>query len=468
MLSSTPRTYPVSLIQTCLTFRPSNASAFVAGLGGVTFVDSSTRTAVPSGFVFQHVLEATPSRVQHGLSHVGFGENRATYTANDNVAVRISNSARLDVQFVVAFIFYLAVNSIHAFFIIGALCYCQRIFLFTIEFVGLYFPPIGKCCKVLQTEIDTYRFIGSDREVFYLGLKSNIPPSVGFLNKAPGFEQFIEIAVTPETIPTFLECQAVAFQFNGAAYKRNPTERLTHISEFGARFVLVSGLCKLFADLRADVTVNVVFLSQLLSGFVQLEVTRPEVDTGPMELNAKVPDKIDLPLLLTKSFAVVFVLDPELVGKYAHVGQYTWSTGESQVELRKTRGSVFSLNVHLVFVTKYRRKVFDKAALGYMEQHCAEICEGLNCDLQEFGGEPDHVHLLVSMVPKVSVSMLVNALKGATSRMLRKERPELKDRFFGRDVLWSPSYFAMSVGGAPLEILKTYIQEQEGGFSSPA
>lgn len=138
------------------------------------------------------------------------------------------------------------------------------------------------------------------------------------------------------------------------------------------------------------------------------------------------------------------------------------------MELRKTRGAVFSLTVHLVFVTKYRRKVFDKTAMEAMGCQFEKICADANCDLVEYGGEPDHVHLIVSMVPKVSVAALVNSLKGASSRILRKERPDLKKHFLGREVLWSPSYFAASTGGAPLEVIKRYVQQQEGGLSSPA
>lgn len=131
------------------------------------------------------------------------------------------------------------------------------------------------------------------------------------------------------------------------------------------------------------------------------------------------------------------------------------------MDLRKTRGAVFSLNVHLVFATKYRRKVFDSDALERMGDQFAKICADFNCDLVEFNGESDHVHLLVSLVPVVSVSGLVNSLKGASSRILRQDRPDLRNKFFGKEVLWSPSYFASSTGGAPLEAVKRYIQSQD-------
>jgi len=74
-------------------------------------------------------------------------------------------------------------------------------------------------------------------------------------------------------------------------------------------------------------------------------------------------------------------------------------------------------------------------------------------------GENNHVHLLVRYPPKVAVSHLVNSLKGVSSRMLRRERPDLAARYW-KGVLWSPSYFAASCGGAPINILKEYIQQQ--------
>jgi putative transposase len=88
----------------------------------------------------------------------------------------------------------------------------------------------------------------------------------------------------------------------------------------------------------------------------------------------------------------------------------------------------------------------------------AQICFGLSVDLVEFGGEQDHVHLLVSCPPTVAVSHLVNSLKGASSRILRRDFPELVEQMW-KDVLWSPSYFAATTGGASLDTIKQYISK---------
>jgi putative transposase len=129
------------------------------------------------------------------------------------------------------------------------------------------------------------------------------------------------------------------------------------------------------------------------------------------------------------------------------------------VEIRKGRHVVSTLHAHLVFVPKYRRKVFDAKALAFLHSIFTEVCADFDTHLVEFNGETDHVHLLVEYPPQVALSKLVNSLKGVSSRMLRKERKDLA-RIYWNGVLWSASYFAGSVGGAPLSVLRQYIEHQ--------
>ena len=97
----------------------------------------------------------------------------------------------------------------------------------------------------------------------------------------------------------------------------------------------------------------------------------------------------------------------------------------------------------------------------------AKVCQDFEATLVECSGEDDHVHLLVEYPPKVSLSKLVNSLKGVSSRRLRAFRPEIKGRYC-KGVLWSASYFAASCGGAPLTIVRQYVENQrKGGASSP-
>lgn len=127
--------------------------------------------------------------------------------------------------------------------------------------------------------------------------------------------------------------------------------------------------------------------------------------------------------------------------------------------IRKGRHCVFLLHAHLVFVTKYRKKVFNKRHLASMRYIFKDICQDFEVSLAEMNGEPDHVHLLVNFPPKVAVSKLVNSLKGVSSRLLRKQYPDIEQKYW-QGVLWSPSYFAASCGGAPLSIIQEYIQRQ--------
>jgi len=91
--------------------------------------------------------------------------------------------------------------------------------------------------------------------------------------------------------------------------------------------------------------------------------------------------------------------------------------------------------------------------------HFERVCGDFGCSLVEMSGQRDHVHLLVEPLPHTTPSKLVNSLKGVSSRFLRKEFPEL-EKYYWKGGLWSPSYFIASCGGAPLEIVKEYIEKQ--------
>lgn len=124
--------------------------------------------------------------------------------------------------------------------------------------------------------------------------------------------------------------------------------------------------------------------------------------------------------------------------------------------LRRSRHSVTRIVIHLVFTTKYRRKILEPHHLERMREVCLEVGRKMGFTVLELNGEMDHVHLLVEYPPTLSVSSLVNHLKGVSSRMLRKEF-ELRPH---QDHLWSPSYFAGSCGGAPIKVVREYIEQQ--------
>ena len=133
--------------------------------------------------------------------------------------------------------------------------------------------------------------------------------------------------------------------------------------------------------------------------------------------------------------------------------------GKNQ-DIRTGRHCVFAMHVHLIFLTKCRRKVFDGNAIDRLRDHFARICDDFEATLKEMNGEDDHVYLLVEYPPKVAISSLVRSLKGVSSRMLRQERPDIAGHYW-KGQLWSPSDFAASCGGAPISIIKQYVEQQQ-------
>ncbi|OBA84404.1 transposase [Mycobacterium sp. 1164966.3] len=128
------------------------------------------------------------------------------------------------------------------------------------------------------------------------------------------------------------------------------------------------------------------------------------------------------------------------------------------VTLRTNADIAFQCAYHVVWCPKYRRKVIG----GRMEQRLKEIIVAVIDEkgawLIELETMPDHVHLLVEVDPQFGVHKLVKAIKGRSSRVLREEFPWLKSRL---PSLWTNSYFVATVGGAPLSVIKRYVETQK-------
>ena len=124
-------------------------------------------------------------------------------------------------------------------------------------------------------------------------------------------------------------------------------------------------------------------------------------------------------------------------------------------------------HVHLVFVTKYRPGVLDGAMLRCCEQAMRQGCSDFGAEPAEFNGEDNHVHLLVTYPPKAAVSALVNSLKGVSARQLRSQFTGRVNRYSMHGHFRSPSYFAASCGGAPLSIIRQYIEQQNRPALTP-
>lgn len=122
---------------------------------------------------------------------------------------------------------------------------------------------------------------------------------------------------------------------------------------------------------------------------------------------------------------------------------------------------VYDMKYHLVLVTKYRRKCLTAEMLSRLEAIVRELCLKWEVELLECGGEADHIHLLLGLNPTIQPSKLVNSLKTVTSRRLRAEYKEHLAQFYWKPVLWNRAYCLLTAGGAPIEVLREYIENQD-------
>lgn len=122
--------------------------------------------------------------------------------------------------------------------------------------------------------------------------------------------------------------------------------------------------------------------------------------------------------------------------------------------------TVYSLTAHLVLVTKYRRKVINQPILDRLNEIFRNTLEKWDCQLVEFNGEADHVHLLIDYPPHTQLSKLIANLKTVSSRLIRKEFPTQVNQFYYKAVFWTGAYFVASCGGVTVEQLKRYVENQ--------
>lgn len=119
---------------------------------------------------------------------------------------------------------------------------------------------------------------------------------------------------------------------------------------------------------------------------------------------------------------------------------------------------VYSCKYHIVFCPKYRRKVLVNGVDTRLKELVNSICEELQVDIIEMEIMPDHVHILLGVDPQFGIHKAVKTIKGTTSRILRQEFPWLRSRI---PTLWTKSYFCSTIGGAPLSVIKQYIENQK-------
>ena len=129
------------------------------------------------------------------------------------------------------------------------------------------------------------------------------------------------------------------------------------------------------------------------------------------------------------------------------------------LELDSNAHSVFSLNYHLILVVKYRRKVIDDIISDRAKRIFEYICPKYNITLQEWNHDKDHIHILFKAHPNTEISKFINAYKSASSRLLKKEYPQICQKLW-KKYFWSQSFCLISTGGATIEIIRRYIESQ--------
>jgi putative transposase len=127
-------------------------------------------------------------------------------------------------------------------------------------------------------------------------------------------------------------------------------------------------------------------------------------------------------------------------------------------EVKSSKHLVYSCRYHVVWCTKYRRKVLSEPIELRLKTILLQLCQDHDAEILEIETMPDHVHVLVECNPIFGIKRLVGLMKGTSSRLLRQEFPALKSRL---PTLWTHSCFIATVGGAPLAIIKQYIESQK-------
>lgn len=131
---------------------------------------------------------------------------------------------------------------------------------------------------------------------------------------------------------------------------------------------------------------------------------------------------------------------------------------KTKIAYKSHRNVYYSCKYHVVWCPKYRRKVLVEAVASRLEQIICEVCSEHEAEVLSLDIQPDHVHLLVECDPQFGIHRLVRLIKGRSSRRLRQEFPPLTTRM---PTLWTNSYFVSTVGGAPLSVIKQYIENQK-------
>lgn len=129
------------------------------------------------------------------------------------------------------------------------------------------------------------------------------------------------------------------------------------------------------------------------------------------------------------------------------------------MELDTNNHSVFLMYYHLVLVIKYRKKVIDDVISSRLKEIFEYIAPNYNITLQEWNQDKDHIHILLKGQPNTELSRFINSYKSASSRLIKKEYPQIREQLW-KENFWSRSFCLLTTGGAPVDIIRKYIESQ--------
>lgn len=131
-----------------------------------------------------------------------------------------------------------------------------------------------------------------------------------------------------------------------------------------------------------------------------------------------------------------------------------------ELKTQKNHHAKYRLEYHLVLVTKYRKPCITEEMFLYLKKETERLLKLSGSELLEMGYEPDHAHLLIGVPPQVQLTKLVNNYKSVTSRKVRQKFASHLAEYYWKPYFWNRSYLILSSGGAPIEVIKRYIQSQ--------
>lgn len=134
--------------------------------------------------------------------------------------------------------------------------------------------------------------------------------------------------------------------------------------------------------------------------------------------------------------------------------------GIQMTDYKKNRHAYFKLTYHLVIVTKYRHKCINDDVMKRLKEISEDLFSKWNCEMIEMNGEEDHIHILFDAPPQINLANTINSFKTVTSRYIRKEFQNYLSKYYWKPYFWSRSYMVLTTGGATIDVIKKYIEEQ--------